>query len=203
MPNIQAISVLFASSVRALLPPMSVALKRSREKQRFDTTSKRDETLKNAAALLKVSPDQLLHRLKRLLDETREKEREIESLKGRLFTEKSEDLVQGIKKIQGISVVARELEADTPKELREAVDRIKDKIGSGIVLLGAKAQDKVMLICAVTKDLTGQFNAGRIIKELSGIVGGKGGGRPDMAQGGGNKPEKLAEALETLYSLLV
>ena len=168
---------------------------------RYD--QQRDETLKNAAALLKVSPDQLLHRLKRLLDETKEKEREIESLKGRLFTEKSEDLVQGIKKIQGISVVARELEADTPKELREAVDRIKDKIGSGIVLLGAKAQDKVMLICAVTKDLTGQFNAGRIIKELSGIVGGKGGGRPDMAQGGGNKPEKLAEALETLYSLLV
>ncbi len=171
------------------------------EALRYD--QQRDETLKNAAALLKVSPDKLLHRLKRLLDETREKEREIESLKGRLFTEKSEDLVQGMKKIQGISVVARELEADTPKELREAVDRIKDKIGSGIVLLGAKAQGKVMLICAVTKDLTDQFNAGRIIRELSDIVGGKGGGRPDMAQGGGNKPEKLADALESLYSLLV
>ena len=168
---------------------------------RYD--QQRDETLKNAAALLKVSPDKLLHRLKRLLDETREKEREIESLKGRLFTEKSEDLVQGMKKIQGISVVARELEADTPKELREAVDRIKDKIGSGIVLLGAKSQGKVMLICAVTKDLTDQFNAGRIIRELSDIVGGKGGGRPDMAQGGGNKPEKLADALESLDSLLV
>ena len=163
----------------------------------------RDERLKSASALLKVSPNKLVDRLKRLLDETKEKEREIESLKGRLFTEQSEDLLQGVKEIQGVSVVARELEADTPKELREAVDRIKDKMGSGIVLLGAKGKGKVMLICAVTKDLTNQFNAGQIIGELSGIVGGKGGGRPDMAQGGGSKPEKLGEALESLYSLIV
>jgi len=164
---------------------------------------KRDERLKNAAGLLKVSPDKLLHRLKRLLDDTREKEREIESLKGRLFTEKSADLLQDVREIQGISVVAKMLEADTPKELREAVDRIKDKLGSGIVLLGAKTGGKAMLICAVTKDLTDQFNAGQIIRELSGIVGGKGGGRPDMAQGGGDNPEKLEEALESIYSLIV
>jgi alanyl-tRNA synthetase len=164
---------------------------------------KRDERLKNAAGLLKVSPDKLLHRLKRLLDDTREKEREIESLKGRLFTEKSADLLQDVREIQGISVVSKKLEADTPKELREAVDRIKDKLGSGIVLLGAKAKGKAMLICAVTKDLTDQINAGQIIRELSGIVGGKGGGRPDMAQGGGDKPEKLEEALESIDSLIV
>ena len=164
---------------------------------------KRDERLKNAAGLLKVSPDKLLHRLKRLLDDTREKEREIESLKGRLFTEKSADLLQDVREIQGISVVAKKLEADTPKELREAVDRIKDKLGSGIVLLGAKARGKAMLICAVTKDLTDRFNAGQIIRELSGIVGGKGGGRPDMAQGGGDNPEKLEEALDSIYSLVV
>ena len=163
---------------------------------------KRDERLKNAAALLKVSPDKIVHRLGRLLDETKEKEREIESLKGRLFTEKSADLLQDMRKIQGISVVAKELEADTPKELREAVDRIKDKLASGIVLLGAKSKGKAMLICAVTKDLTGQFNAGQIIRELSGIVGGKGGGRPDMAQGGGDKPEKLGEALESIDNLV-
>jgi len=168
---------------------------------RYD--QKRDERLKNAAGLLKVSPDKLLHRLKRLLDETREKEREIESLKGRLFTEKSADLLQDVREIQGVSVVAKKLEADTPKELREAVDRIKDKLGSGIVLLGAKAKGKAMLICAVTKDLTDQFNAGKIIRELSSIVGGKGGGRPDMAQGGGDNPEKLEEAIESIYSLVV
>ena len=149
-----------------------------------------DDKLKMAAGMLKVSLDKLVDRVKRLLDDVKEKEREIETLKSRLFSEKSVDLIQDVKKIEGISVVARVLEADTPKELREAVDRIKDKLGSGIVLLGAEARGKAMLICAVTKDLTDRFNAGRIIRELSGMVGGKGGGRPDMAQGGGDKPEK-------------
>ena len=164
---------------------------------------KKDERLKNAAGLLKVSPDQLIDRLKRLLEETKEKEREIETLKSRLFTEKSADLMQDIREITGISVVAKELEAETPKELREAADRIKDRLGSGIVLLGAKNGGKVMLICAVTKDLTNRFNAGRIIRELSGIVGGKGGGRPDMAQGGGDRPERLTEAFNSLETLIV
>ena len=168
---------------------------------RYD--QKRDEHLKDAAALLKVSPEKVVDRVERLLGEIKEKEREIESLKGRLFTEKSADLVQGVKEIQGIRVVSRELEVDTPKELREAVDRIRDKIGSGIVVLGAKSKGKVMLICAVSKDLTGRFNAGRIIRELSEIVGGKGGGRPDMAQGGGSRPEKLGEALESLQDLII
>ena len=168
---------------------------------RYD--QKRDENLKDAAALLKVSPEKVVDRVERLLGEIKEKEREIESLKGRLFTEKSADLVQGVKEIQGIRVVSRELEVDTPKELREAVDRIRDKIGSGIVVLGAKSKGKVMLICAVSKDLTGRFNAGRIIRELSEIVGGKGGGRPDMAQGGGSRPEKLGEALESLQDLII
>jgi alanyl-tRNA synthetase len=76
-------------------------------------------------------------------------------------------------------------------------------MGSGIVLLGATAKGKAMLICAVTKDLTDRFNAGQIIRELSGIVGGKGGGRPDMAQGGGDKPEKLADAIASLETLIV
>jgi len=163
----------------------------------------KDENLKKASGLLKISPDKLVERLQQLLDETREREREIETLKSRLFTEKSADLIQDVKNIEGISVVAKELEADTPKELREAVDRIKDKLGSGIVLLGAKSKGKAMLICAVTKDLTNRFNAGHIIKELSGIVGGKGGGRPDMAQGGGDKAEKLQEALEAIDRLIV
>ena len=164
---------------------------------------KRDERLKNAAGLLKVPPDQLIERLKRLLEETREKEREIESLKSRLFTEKSADLMQDVREIEGISVVAKELEAETPKELREAADRIKDRLASGIVLLGAKSSGKVMLICTVTKDLTNRFNAGQIIRELSGIVGGRGGGRPDMAQGGGDRPEKLTDAFNSLETLIV
>ena len=162
----------------------------------------RDDTLREASALLKVPVEKFTDRLQRLLSEIREKDREIESLKGRIFAEKSSDLMQEVREIQGIRVVSKRIDVETPKELREAVDRLKDKLGSGIIVLGAKSGDKVMLICAVTPDLTKRFNAGKIIRELSGIVGGKGGGRPDMAQGGGNQPEKLETALEALDKLV-
>ena len=86
--------------------------------------------------------------------------------------------------------------------MRDYVDRIKEKLGSGIVVLGAKKADKVMLICVITKDLTDRYKAGEIISRLSKIVGGKGGGRPDMAQGGGNRPEELGRALESVFGIV-
>ena len=86
--------------------------------------------------------------------------------------------------------------------MRDYVDKIKEKLPSGIIVLGSKNEDKVMLICAVTEDLTKQHNAGKIIKGLSEIVGGKGGGRPDMAQGGGNNPQKLTQALESVKDMI-
>jgi alanyl-tRNA synthetase len=79
---------------------------------------------------------------------------------------------------------------------------MRDKLGSGIILLGAKADGRAMLTCVVTRDLLDRFRAGDIIRQVSGIVGGKGGGRPDMAQGGGNKPEALPKALEAVYDLV-
>ena len=129
-------------------------------------------------------------------------DREIQSLKSKLLSKKFQDLFSEVKEIGGIKVIARETEADSPKELRESSDRIKDKLNSGIILLGAKKEGKVMLVCVVTKDLIDRFKAGDIIKRLSTIVGGKGGGRPDMAQGGGNKPEELKNALEGIYDLI-
>lgn len=158
--------------------------------------------LKTAASLLKTAPDRIRGKLEQLLKENKDKDNEIESLKSRLLSEKSNDILSGVKVINGINVIARELEAASPKDLRNSVDRIKDKLRSGIILLGTKKDDKVMLTCAVTKDLVARFKAGDIIKKLSGIVGGTGGGRPDMAQGGGNKPEELGNALEAVYDLL-
>jgi alanyl-tRNA synthetase len=99
-------------------------------------------------------------------------------------------------------VLAKELEALSPKELRDYVDRIREKLASGIIVLGAKNEGKVMLICAVTDDLTMRYNAGKIVKEMSEIVGGKGGGRPDMAQGGGSDTQKLAQALESIDRII-
>ena len=167
---------------------------------RYDQKLERD--MRSAASLLKATPDQLEERLERLLKEYKEKEKEIQSLKSKLLSNKSQDILSGVREVGGVKVIAREMEADSPKELRESADGIKDKLGSGIILLGAIKEGKVMLTCVVTKDLIDRFNAGDIIKRLSTIVGGKGGGRPDMAQGGGNRPEYLEKLLEGIYDLI-
>ncbi len=110
---------------------------------------------------------------------------------------------QDIREINGVKVISQEVSADNPKDLRVMLDNLKDQIKSGVVVLGAEAEDgKAMLICGVTDDLTDRFHAGEIIKKLSAKVGGKGGGRPDMAQGGGANVEKLAESLENVDELL-
>jgi alanyl-tRNA synthetase len=92
---------------------------------------------------------------------------------------------------------------DSPKDLRVMLDNLKDQIKSGVVVLGAEAEDgKAMLICGVTKDFTDRFHAGEIINTLSAMLGGKGGGRPDMAQGGGPKSNALQEALNSVFALI-
>ncbi len=163
---------------------------------------KQDKDLKSAALLLKTTPERVEERLDQLLKEHKEKDNEIESLKSKLLLKRSKDILSGVKNIGGVKVIAEELEADSPKELRDSLDKIKNKLHSGVILLGAKKDNKVMLTCAVTKDLVERFKAGDIIKQISSIVGGTGGGRPDMAQGGGNKPEELGKALEAVYDLL-
>ena len=163
---------------------------------------KQEKELKIAALLLKTAPNKVVERLERLLKEQKEKDREIESLKAGALSRKSDDFLSSIKEIGGINVLAQEIEVESAKELRDSSDRIKDKLHSGIILLGAKIEGKVMLSCVVTKDLIDRFKAGDIIKRMSTIVGGNGGGRPDMAQGGGNKPEKLGEAFDFLYDFV-
>ena len=132
----------------------------------------------------------------------KQKDTEIESLKSKILSKESGDILAGIREINGIRVLAKELDSLSPKELRDYVDKIRDRLESGIIVLGSKNEDKVMLICAVTDDLTKQYNAGKIIKEMSEIVGGKGGGRPDMAQGGGSNPQKLSQALESIGEMI-
>jgi len=94
------------------------------------------------------------------------------------------------------------VDVDDPKGLRELSDTLKDRIGSGIIAIGTEKDGKATLLVAVTKDLTGRFKAGDLIKGLAPIIGGSGGGKPELAQAGGSMPEKLDEALEKLYELL-
>ena len=167
---------------------------------RYD--QEQENELKLVASLLKTVPGKTGERLERLLKEQKEKDKELESLKAKLLSKKSEDFLLKVKEIGGVKVVALETEAGSPKELRESADRIRDKLGSGVILLGARNEGKAMLICLVTKDLVERFKAGDIISRLSVIVGGRGGGRPDMAQGGGGKPEELGKALEAVNDII-
>ena len=102
-----------------------------------------------------------------------------------------------------MKVLAVEVSIADAKTLRDFGDKLRDKMESGIILLGSKAGEKALLLCMVTKDLAGKYHAGNIIKELAPLVGGSGGGRPDMAQAGGTQPENLSKVFPALEKILL
>ena len=158
--------------------------------------------LKKSAALLKANPLELSERIEKIQKHQKELEKEIAILNSRLATKDLSDLFKKVKEIKGIRVLATVVDAADVKTLRDFGDKLRDKIQSGIILIGSKAGDNAMLLCLVTKDLTDKYHAGNIIKEIAPIVGGSGGGRPDMAQAGGPKPEKLKQALKKLQEII-
>jgi len=158
--------------------------------------------LKKAAGFLRTGPFELSERVEKLLKHQRDLEKEIEGLKGKLTAKDSSGLLSEIREIKGVQVLAAVVDAGDAKTLRDFGDKIRDKIPSGIILLGSQAEGKAMLLCLVTKDLTDRYHAGNIIKDIAPIVGGSGGGRPDMAQAGGPKPENLKQAVEKLKELV-
>jgi alanyl-tRNA synthetase len=160
------------------------------------------ETLADIRSLLKAQPDEELNRLKKILEKTREAEKEIAGLKEKLVSGKNSGLLDGVKKIGDVSLLIKRVEGMDPKTLRAFIDNSKNQIQSGVVVVGTATGGKVMLAAGVTKDLTDRFQAGAIIKEIAGIVGGSGGGRPDMAQAGGTKVDKIDEALAKVETLL-
>ena len=159
-----------------------------------------EKELRHASMLLKTN--RIAERIEHLLTEMKNRERQIESLKARLLSKESENLTDGIKQIGKTKILAKKIKVDSPKELRESADRLRDKVGSGIIFLGAEKDGKAMLVCVVSKDLVKRFKAGEIIRETAELVGGRGGGRPDMAQGGGNRPEGINRAIETVYNIV-
>jgi len=172
-------------------------------KEAFARVQKADEELKRTAGLFKAGQMEVYERVEKMQKHMKELEKEIENLKGKLAARDSGDLLSLAKEIGGIKVLATEVSIADVKTLRDFGDKLRDKLGSGIVLLGSKAGDKVMLLCMVTKDLTGKYHAGNIIKELAPIVGGSGGGRPDMAQAGGSQPENLSKVFPALEKILL
>jgi len=162
-----------------------------------------EEELKKAANLFKSNPLELVDRADKLLKHTKELEKEMEAIKGKLAAKDSGDLMSQAREIGGVKVLAAEVNIADVKTLRDFGDKLRDKMESGIILLGSKAGEKALLLCLVTKDLTGKYSAGNIIKELAPIIGGSGGGRPDMAQAGGIQPENLSKVFPALEKMLV
>ena len=172
-------------------------------KEALTHVQKAEEELKKAAGLFKANPMELADRTDKLLKHTKELERELETLKGKLAAKDSGDLISQARKIGGVRVLSTEVSIADAKTLRDFGDKLRDKMESGIILLGSKAGEKALLLCMVTKDLAGKYHAGNIIKELAPLVGGSGGGRPDMAQAGGTQPGNLGDIFPALEKLLV
>jgi alanyl-tRNA synthetase len=158
--------------------------------------------LRESAEPLRTNPPELPGRIRKLLEQERELERELERVRGQLRRGAQTDPMSTLREVEGVKVVAAEVPDASPKELRGLVDEIKQKLGSGIVLLGAQGDGKVALALGVTRDLTERFQAGTLVKKLASKVDGSGGGRPDFAQAGGTRAEGLTEALEQLYELV-
>jgi len=135
----------------------------------------------------------------KLLDQVRRYEREIEQLKLKMAQSESASAADNAREIAGIRVVARRVANLDANGMRQLADSLSQKLKSGVVVLGQATDGKASLVARVTDDLTNRLNAGQIVKEISALVGGKGGGRADMATGGGNEPDKLEAALEASY----
>lgn len=161
-----------------------------------------ENELRRAAGLVKASPLELSERVEKLIKNQKDLEKEIETLKGRLAAKDSADLLGQAREIKGIRVLTAAVNAPDAKTLRDFGDKLRDRLQSGIILIGSQADGKAMLLCLVTKDLTDRYSAGNIIREIAPVVGGKGGGRPDMAQAGGPQPDNLEQALKRLEEMI-
>ncbi len=160
----------------------------------YDYIKNEESQLIQMAESLKAKPAEAPQKLDKLLSSLKEKEKEISALKSKPAASKP-DRETEIKKIAGASVLIRQMGSLEPKELRLALDGYKKEAGADLILLGSSVEDKVFFIVSVAPSKTKQFHAGEIVRELSLLVDGTGGGKPEMAQGGGKSPEKLADAL--------
>ncbi len=168
----------------------------------LDLSQQNEKLLADLGEMLKSPTEELQTKLNKILSRQKELEKKVSQLTARLSLSDLDNIIQSSREIKNIKVISSLIQLDSPKTLREVGDKIRDKMGSGIVVLGGSFQEKAALLVIVSKDLTGRIQAGNIIKEIAGIVGGSGGGRPDMAQAGGPMADKLPAALESVYKVI-
>lgn len=163
-------------------------------------TERQQDQLDEAAGLVKSDAFSVAEKVRGLLDRSKQLEKELQQLKDKLTAQESADLVHNAIEVKGKKLLVSLLKNGDAKALRTMVDDLKNQLGSGIVVLGLAQDDKVSLIAGVTKDLVGQVKAGELVSMLAAQVGGKGGGRPDMAQAGGSDAAALPAALDSVQA---
>jgi len=159
-----------------------------------------EQQLDEIGKTLKAKRDNAAQKVAALYAEAKELEKQNNQLKGKLASSAGSDLASQVKDIAGIKVLSASVEGIDPKALRDTVDQLKNKLGSGVIILAAPGDEKVALVAGVTKDVTDRVKAGELMQFVATQLGGKGGGRPDMAQGGGTDIAALPKAIDSVFS---
>jgi len=168
----------------------------------FEWVARIDQVLRDVAFMLRGSREDIDEKVRELVERSRRMEKDIQQLKSKLASGQSGDLSNQAKDVGGIKVLAAQVDGADAKALRDALDRLKDKLGSCIIVLATVKDGKIVLVAGVSPDLLAQFKAGDIVGAVAAQVGGRGGGRADFAQAGGTQPEKLSAALAGVETLV-
>jgi alanyl-tRNA synthetase len=161
-----------------------------------------EDRLREIGALVRGTSEDAADKIRRLLEHQKELEREIEKLRGQFEKDQVRELLAKQRAIDGAKVLISQVDNLDAKQLRDIADQLKEKLGSGVVVLASAGEANVNLVATVSRDLTKRYHAGNIIKELAAMVGGGGGGRPDFAQAGGKHPNKITDALRRAEELV-
>ncbi|MDC0390809.1 alanine--tRNA ligase [Candidatus Thioglobus sp.] len=161
-----------------------------------------EDSLSEIAQMTKTNNSGAVEKVTQLIKQQKELEKQIATFQKKLASNQGDDLLNQAQEVNGVKLLSTVVEGVSGKDLRDIADKLKDKLGSVVVVLAAVSGDKISLVAGVTKDLTGKYQAGKILNHVATQVGGKGGGRADMAQGGGTQPENLAKALASVKDLI-
>lgn len=168
----------------------------------YTFVKKQEEDIQELAALLKVQPTEVVLKIRKMLETFRQQERELERFKGKQAAALGTDLAEQARLIGGIRVLSKRVDGFESKDLRSLADSVRDALKSGVLVLGSEKDGRVSLVAMVTRDLTERFHAGDLLKQIAGLIGGSGGGRPEMAQAGGRDASRLNEALDKVYDIV-
>jgi alanyl-tRNA synthetase len=171
-------------------------------KTAYDWVVHTDQVLRDIAGMLRGSREDVDEKVRELIDRSRRLEKEVQQLKSKLASGQGGDLTSQAKNVGGIKVLAVQIDGADAKSLRDAVDKLRDKLGSSVIVLATVQEGKVILVAGVSPDLLSRMKAGEIVGAVAALVGGKGGGRADFAQAGGTQPENLGKALAGVESLI-